>query len=138
MALVELNWRSSSRDLRLFAVAQFVLAAQLIWMASRGTGWTTFTACLLAASGLGAIIGLYSPQAVRPVYVVWMLLTFPIGWVLSHLVLALVYYGVVTPIGLILRICGRDSLQLRQNPTATTYWNERNQPSDPARYFRQF
>ena len=67
-----------------------------------------------------------------------MLAAVPIGWTLSHLVLGAVYYGVFTPIGLVMRLLGHDPLERRFDPTATSYWIERTDRSDPARHFRQF
>ena len=71
-------------------------------------------------------------------YSTWMLMVLPLGWVLSHLLLAFVYYAVMTPIGVCLRILGRDLLNLRANPKATTYWRERKPSGDKRRYMRQF
>jgi Saxitoxin biosynthesis operon protein SxtJ len=96
------------------------------------------------ALGLAALavvvggIGLVRPKLIRPIFVGWMVLAFPIGWAVSLLLLGLVYYGLFLPIGLVFRLTGRDALQLRPRPGATTYWAPRTAPADVRRYFRQF
>ena len=78
------------------------------------------------------------PPLRRPLYLGWMYVAFPIGWVISHVVLAIVYYLVFTGTGLVMRLLGRDPLQRRFEPDAQTYWVEHRPGEDLARYFRQF
>jgi hypothetical protein len=73
----------------------------------------------------------------RPLYNVWMGLTRPIGWAVSHLVLAVVFYALITPIGSVMRLFGRDALERRFDPAAQSYWAARDPGDDTARYFRQ-
>ena len=65
-------------------------------------------------------------------------LTFPLGWVTSRLLLAALYFGVFTPLGLVLRVLGRDALRLRACPKQASYWAEKPAPPDVSRYFRPF
>jgi ABC-type uncharacterized transport system permease subunit len=91
-----------------------------------------------ALGGVSLILALARPALVRPLYLGLMLATYPIGWVVSHLILLLVYYAVVTPIGLALRFVGRDPLLKRPDPVRASYWREREPARDVERYFRQF
>ncbi|MDA0917549.1 MAG: SxtJ family membrane protein, partial [Planctomycetota bacterium] len=96
-------------------------------------------ACLIGGGGaVVGIVGVLSPAFIRIVYVVWMAAVFPIGFVVSNVVLAVVFYGVVWPIGILTRLTGRDALQLRFDREAKTYWNARQPTRDPRRYFRQY
>ena len=63
---------------------------------------------------------------------------FPIGWTVSHAILALLYYGILTPIGLIMRLIGYDPLSRRLRSEDRTYWEEYSPEGDRKRYFRQF
>ena len=100
-----------------------------------GSEWSSWLfACLGCAGGL---TGTVRPQLLRPVFVGWMLLAWPIGWLVSHLILVLAYYAVVTPIGLVLRFVGKDSLGFKQG-NAETYWQPRKATADLRRYFRQY
>lgn len=89
------------------------------------------------AVGIG-VPGLVAPRVIKPVFVGWMVLAFPIGWVVSHVILAVMFYGLFTPIGLVMRLAGRDPLSLRANSDAETYWTPRAAPGDVRRYFRQY
>ncbi|MDB5346460.1 MAG: hypothetical protein JWP89_4837 [Schlesneria sp.] len=138
MAVIEINWRPSDRDLRLFAVVQWFVAAAAAWLLHKKFGWDIAAIALLVASSAGLVGGLLVPLILRPLFIAWMVAAFPIGWVMSHLVLAIVYYTVITPIGFALRLAGRDTLQRNATPDATTYWTARPQPRESSRYFRQF
>jgi len=80
--------------------------------------------------------------AIRPLqkftYDLWMGITYPIGWVISHALMAIMFFGVITPIGLLMRLFGRDPMERQINRAAASYWVEHDPSADPARYFRQF
>jgi hypothetical protein len=125
------------RDLLVFGLAlpvAIVLAGLLV---GRHLGPT---ARVGVWAGGAVLVLLYAavPAARRPVFVGVSRLTAPIGWVVSHVVLVLVFVVVVTPVALLLRLLGRDPLNRRPDPLATTYWVGRRTDSDPRRYFRQF
>ncbi|HEX4954102.1 MAG TPA: SxtJ family membrane protein [Thermoanaerobaculia bacterium] len=86
----------------------------------------------LAAGVLG------SPGFGRAVRDGWMEAVAPMGWTVSHLVLGLTWYLVITPIGLVMRLLRRDPLRLERDPAASTYWVDHSMPSEISRYFRQF
>ena len=58
--------------------------------------------------------GLFLPGILKPIFVGWMILAFPIGWLVSHAILFLIYWSVFVPIGFILRRMGHDPLHLRK------------------------
>lgn len=66
------------------------------------------------------ISGLASPNALRSIYRVWMGFAFAMGWVVSRVILVLLFYLVVTPIGLLAKLVGKDFLGTRG--AASTYW----------------
>ncbi len=81
-------------------------------------------------------LGLFRPQAVRPIYVGWSVLAFPIGWVVSSTILALLFYGMFTPLALVFRAFGRDVLA-RRHPDVRTYWTPKPAARNLRDYFRQ-
>ncbi len=93
---------------------------------------------LWAFGVVGAAATLLSPVAGRTLYTGWMYAALPIGWTISHVILGGVYYLVITPIGLLLRLAGNDPMHRRFDRGATTYWIPRERLSDPSRYFKQF
>ncbi len=95
-------------------------------------------ALLLAAAALAAgLAGWLFPQGLRPIFVTWMVLVYPIGWLVSHLVLAVVFYGLFTPLGLIFRLAGRDVLARRFRREPGSFWVDKPTAGDVRRYFRQ-
>ena len=63
---------------------------------------------------------------------------FPIGWTISHVLLFVVYFVILTPVGWLLRLSGKDLLDRRLDRDAVSYWTERTASRDASRYFRQF
>jgi hypothetical protein len=58
--------------------------------------------------------------------------------VISYLTLGLIYFGLFTLVGLLLKLAGYDPLHRRFDRQAKTYWITRREPRKPASYFRQF
>jgi Saxitoxin biosynthesis operon protein SxtJ len=81
-------------------------------------------------------LGLLRPRVMRPIWVVWSVVAFPIGWVVSTVFLAILFYAIFAPIGLVFRVTGRDVLALRR-ADARTYWKPRAASRDKRQYFRQ-
>lgn len=138
MALVEINWHPPRQHLRVFAGLLLLFGAAVGGLLYFKYEQTMAGGVLLIVTAALGLIGFVWPYAIRPVYVVWMALAFPIGWVVSHVMLATVYYLVITPIGLVMRLGGRDPMQRRFDRTAATYWTRRISTRDLRRYFRQF
>jgi hypothetical protein len=67
-----------------------------------------------------------------------MVAAFPIGWVISQTMLLLMFYGIITPVALFLRLRGRDSLYLRRPQNAATFWLPKQTPTDVRSYLRQY
>lgn len=138
MAIVDINWNPSRKELKAFSLLLIVFFAIVAWLAHQ-KGASVQTAWTIAGGGAAVgIAGLLAPAFIRVVYVVWMAAVFPIGFVVSNVVLALVFYGVVWPIGILTRLTGRNALQLGFDRDAKTYWNVRQPTTDPRRYFRQY
>ncbi len=140
MALIEINRKPTDQDLRWFAwlfVPVFLTAMAIFAYWKLGAPpWVP--AAIFAPAPIAAILAWRRPQALRAVFVGWMLFLFPLGWTISHLVLAIVYYVVLTPFGLVMRVFGHDPLARHLDASAKTYWVERPQAHDRKRYFRQF
>lgn len=130
------NWHPDERQLRQFAVACLPGFALVGYAAQRFTGsWGLASA--IAACGLAcAIVGALRPLRVWPVWVLLVTLTWPLGWLTSQVLLRLMFYGILTPLGLAFRLLGRDPLRLRRPETAS-YWQPRVQRTDPTTYYRQ-
>ncbi len=138
MTCSDLNFAPPARTLRQFAGLWLVFFAVLATARGLRDGVTSAALALAALALTVGPLGLWRPALVRPVYVAAVVLTFPLGWLTSRLLLAALYYGVFTPLGLALRLTGRDGLRLRPCPQQASYWAERPAPQDVSRYFHQF
>jgi hypothetical protein len=138
MALIDVNWNPSRKELRVFAGLQLLFFMFVAWSVYHRTESAPWAVTILAVSALAALVGLIEPRALRPVFVVWMAAVLPIGWVVSHVMIAALFYLIITPIGLTMRLLGRDPMDRKFDPHAKTYWKTRRQESGPKQYFRQF
>jgi Saxitoxin biosynthesis operon protein SxtJ len=117
----------------LWIVAFLIVAARLV------THNHEQIAAVLAVVTLTiGLIGIFSPGRMKPLFLALVVLTYPIGWVVSHVILALMFYGLFTPIGLFFRLRGRDVLRLRPERHSPTYWQNKPSAKDKSQYLRQF
>lgn len=139
MALIEINRNPTARELRQFATIWWPAFCALVGVWIYGATGSFVWPSLLATAALGvATVGAIAPLALRPMFVGWITATYPIGWVVSHTILAVVFYLAVTPIGILRRTLGGDPLTRRFDRAAPTYWVTRPSQPDKARYLRQF
>ena len=118
---------TSRRQLRRFGLAVGpVLVLVALVIAWRG-GWAFGTgARWLAGSGAAlAVLGLAAPAVLLPLYRAWMGLALVLGHVMTRVLLTLVFFLVVTPIGLVRRAVGRDPIEKSAAPDRTSYWVQR-------------
>jgi hypothetical protein len=107
-----------------------------------GHGWAFGHPAVLAALGVGvaqllALLAGFRPLS-RGIYVVLMVVAIPIGFVLSHVLMMAIYYLVMTPIGLVFKLIGRDAMNRKLDPGVATYWTERGAPRPPSSYFKLY
>ena len=136
-AMISIQWNPERKQLRQFAGIWFPAFCALVgWIVGKKTGhWGAVEAAWMAC-GLVAVAGLVHPPLIRPVFVGLILITYPIGWVVSHLLLGAIFYFLFLPIGLVLRWTGHDPLQLKP-PAGRSLWKTPVGKTDPASYLRQ-
>lgn len=83
------------------------------------------------------LLAILIPRALRWPFVAWMYIAFPAGWLVSHALLAIIFFGLVTPVAIVFRTIGRDRLRLRTVEPGSL-WRARSESSEVGRYFRQF
>ncbi|HEY6112178.1 MAG TPA: SxtJ family membrane protein [Chthoniobacterales bacterium] len=93
---------------------------------------------LLTIGMLLIALGALAPSALQPLHAVWMALSLLIGWVMTRVILTLVFFLVVTPIGLLQRLVSRSGVDLRFRTGASSYWQSREKSFAPADYRNQF
>jgi saxitoxin biosynthesis operon SxtJ-like protein len=130
-------WRPRNHRLRQFAIIwtlfTLCLAIRCCWPNVR-----IVPAALLSLASILGVVAWFRPQIIRPVYVSWMVAAFPIGWMISHLLLAILFFGLLTPLALLLRISGRDALGLKWQCKTASYWTRKDACIAKYRYLQQF
>lgn len=71
------------------------------------------------------VLGFLFPLLLKPIYFVWMVFAAILGWIMTRLILSLVFYLLITPIGLVTRMIGEDFLALKKK-NLDSYWNYRD------------
>ena len=139
MALVEVNWTPSTRELRQFATvwfpAFFTLVAGVVLY---HTGSLRIALMIWGAALVVAVIGYLVPPFVRLIFRACVCVTYPVGWILSHAMLLAVFALVLTPMGLVMRLAGRDAMSRTFDRSARTYWRRCRQETNKTQYLRQF
>ena len=83
-------------------------------------------------------IGFFLPALLKPVYLIWMIFSVILGWIMTRIILSIIFYLIMTPIGLITRVLGEDFLALKKVKN-NSYWNIRNSISHKNQdYEKQF
>ena len=137
--MIEINWNPSQKELRFFAWGVAILASIAGFFSLRidPPQYVLLWVFVPLAAAM-ILLGSVKPLWVRPIYLGWMIAVFPIGWIISNLVLALVYFFIFLPIRAALRITGYDPLQTSKKPPGDTYWVERKPSPSKQQYFRQY
>ncbi len=140
MGLIDINTSPSRKMLNQFGwiwMGFLVFFGLIAWFKA---GNENAAIVFWALAVIVPIIGWLAPAFMRLVFLGMSFAAFPIGWVVSHVVMALVYYLIFTPCGLIMRVVGYDPMTRRTDDAAESYWSERPKQDsiDPRSYFRQF
>ena len=70
-------------------------------------------------------LGLVAPSILKPIYKIWMIFAVIIGWIMTRLILSVLFYTIITGIGILTRIIGKDFLNLKLKDQES-YWNIRD------------
>lgn len=129
--------KTTDRDLRKFGLlvgGVFVgLGLLFLW---RHPARSPF---FLWPGGLLMVTGAMGPRALKWVYLGWMSVAFVLGFIMAHVILTLFFFLIITPLGVVARLCGQDFLRLKLERTAKSYWQPRGQKIRAAAdYERQF
>jgi len=138
MALIDINQDPTSRELKVFGflfAVFFAVVGGLVWWQS---GSRTAGLVVWGAAALVLLVFMLAAQARRPIYLAWSYALYPIGYALTLVLMGAVFYLVITPTGLLMRLFGRDPLSRKFQPEASSYWIRRREDASLDRYFRQY
>ena len=129
--------KSSRRDLRSFGITIgiiLLLVAGLLFYKQKES-FQIFLYIAVSFTGFGLIL----PAILKPFYLFWMIFAVVLGWFTTRLILSLLYYMILTPIGLVLRIISKDLLELKKEVNNGSYWNKRDRRAEiNQNYEKQF
>lgn len=143
MAFVKLNWKPTSKELRQFGaifLTGFLLIGAVKYFGLLSWFFNKDETFGLIFIVIGLIVGgtaLLVPRLSLPFYWLWLGIAFVLGNIMSRVIVTLVFFLAVTPLGLLGRLIGRDKLQLKKTSTQT-YWHDISLPKEIEKYERQF
>ncbi len=131
------NIKESEKDLRKFGltvgVVLILIAALLFWKQKPSFLYFFPVGLFLVLAGV------FTPALLRPLNKGWMILALILGWVMTRVILSVLYYIILTPTGIIARITGKHFLDLKIDKSKTSYWEKREKTGiKPVDYERQF
>ena len=117
------NIKSEKSDLR-----NFRITVSIILLVINGfLFWKEISFQIFLAIGIILfLIAISIPAVLKPVYWIWMIFATILGWIMTRIILSILFYVILTPIGLIPRLFGKQFLELKWNRTNRTYWNYRS------------
>jgi polyferredoxin len=75
----------------------------------------------LGPGGLLILLGAIAPQLLAQVHKGWMRMGHMLGWINTRILLGIVFYGLITPIGVVFRLMGKDTMGRALDESRTTY-----------------
>jgi len=117
---------SSDRSFGLvFAVVFLVIALWPLWHGATPRWWAVIVAAVFA------VIAWLRPTLLARPNRLWMKLGVLLGKIVSPIALGILFYGVLAPLGAIMRLAGKDPLSLKHDAAASSYWVQRKPPGPP-------
>jgi hypothetical protein len=131
------NIKSGKKELHQFGITMGIVLALvgglLIW---RSKDYYFF---FFVFSIAFLFLGLVIPALLKPIQKVWMSIAVIIGWVMTRVILTVLFYLVVTPVGILAKVFGKDFLDTKFDRNANSYWSTReSEKFDKRNYESQF
>ncbi|MBI04414.1 MAG: sxtJ [Pelagibacteraceae bacterium] len=130
------NIKTSKKDIKSFGITMGLILSLLSLMLFYYNHLLYQNILIIAAVFLG--LGILFPVILKPLYIGWMIFAVILGWIMTRVILSIVFYLIMTPIGLIVKLLGKDFLALKISDSKT-YWNNRdNYTEKNQNYEKQF
>ena len=115
--------KTENKDLRSFGITFgiifLIIAGFLLYIENE------LFQLFIVISSVFITFGFLFPITLKPIYISWMSFAIILGWFMTRFILSLLFYLIVTPIGLITRVLGKDFLELKKEASNGSYWNQR-------------
>ncbi len=139
--MIEFNWNPTTRQLRQFGLVALIALPLLGWLLAVRFFAGRETTVVVAAGAVGILccaVAQLRPAWIKPLFIGLNLIAWPFGMVIGEVVLVVTFFVVFAPIGLVMRVFGRDALQRRLDRSAKSYWQAKPASRGPESYFHQF
>ena len=117
------NIKSKKSDIRKFGITigiiLMIIAGFLFWKEKES--YQIF----LTVGTILFVLGILVPAVLKPIYWIWMIFATILGWMMTRVILSLLFYIIITPIGLIPRFFGKQFLELKWDKSIESYWHYR-------------
>ena len=128
---------STKKDLRKFGltigIILLLIGGLLFWKEKLSYQYFLVPGALLIVSGISI------PVILKPLYLAWMTFATIVGWIMTRVVLSILYYVITTPTGLLLRRFNKQFLELKWDKSQDSYWNWREKtPIETDNHEKQF
>ncbi len=133
---IDTSSRSEQRKFGLVMAAAIIILG-LIRYAFHG--FAQFPIYFFAVAAVFAFFGLVWPRALKPVFIGWIKFALVLNWIVTHLLLTVVYWGIIVPMGIAMRLFSEDPMKRKWLPPDASYWEEpEEQPEEFERWRNQF
>lgn len=131
------NIKESKKDLRKFGVTVglvlIIIAFLLYWKQNEIYLYFGWIGLSLTFAGLAV------PNLLKPINKIWMTFAILMGWVMTRVILIILFFVILTPIGILSKIFRKDFLKLKKDELKESYWEVREKTKlSPEDYEKQF
>lgn len=138
MLKIDTNDKSEQRKFGLVVGAAFILLGLIRW-AFHGFDMAALPSILWTLGAVLMILGAIAPLLLKPVFIAWIKLAEVLNFIMTHVLLTIIFYLIITPIRLVFVVSKEDSMRRKWLPDGKTYWEEaEEQPEEFDRYRQQF
>jgi hypothetical protein len=110
----------SKKSLRKFGIViGLILISITIIFFWNSVSWKVM---LLTVGGILLLNGIFIPKNLKDIYKVWMGFAFGLGWIVSRIILTILFVFILTPLGLLAKLFGKEFLDLNFNKEKSSYW----------------
>lgn len=114
------NIKSGRKELRQFGITIGIIMGMFsIWLTWLGEKEFLY---LSIVSVFFIFFAFFLPTLLKPFHKVWMTFAILMSWLITSIIMIVLFYLLVTPIGLLAKLCGRDFLNRRFDKDVKTYW----------------
>jgi hypothetical protein len=138
---IDVTDRGEQRKFGLVMAAAFGVLTLIRWGIHRWLAgeWGPPSFILLGIGAVFAVLALAAPRTLEPIFWAWIRFALGVNWVMTRVLLTLVFFLMIVPTRVLVRLFSDDPLKRKWLPESDTYWEEpEEQPEEPERYLDQY